>query len=386
MTVATGLDRLARGDLNIKGRKVGLLTHPASVDRRLVHAKEIVRSAGAELIALFGPEHGLDAAAQDMIGVAAEQTTSGPRIHSLYGEYASDLAPRPSHLEGIDLIIVDLQDVGSRYYTYVWTTAFMLRVAARLGVEVMVLDRPNPLGGDVVEGAPQRPGYRSFIGAYEVATRHGMTIGEIATMVREHERLDEASLTVVKMDGWKREMLFTETGLPWVLPSPNMPTPDTAIVYPGGCLIEGTTMSEGRGTTRPFEIFGAPGVDPRALAELEVEGATLRPLRFEPTFQKHAKQSCGGVQVHVHDRARFRSVEAYYRLIARAIPMLPEEQFPWRTEEYEYETKRPAIDLLAGGPAYRQLVNDRASLEDYLAKDKEGAARFAEARAPWLLY
>jgi len=262
----------------------------------------------------------------------------------------------------------------------------MLRGAVRAGVEVIALDRPNPLGGEVVEGRPQRAGYRSFVGLYDVAVRHGMTLGEILTMVRELEELPAESLTILPMEGWERSMYFDETGLPWVLPSPNMPTLDTAIVYPGGCVLEGTTLSEARGTTRPFELLGAPHVDGRAIAELDVSGAILRPLSFEPTVRKHAGQICGGVQVHVTDRSTFRSYPTYLRLIAAMLQQAPGDVFPWRTDEYEYETNRPAIDLLTGGPEYRQRVNAKESLDDYLSADAEGADRFLDIRRSWLLY
>ncbi|HJK92988.1 MAG TPA: DUF1343 domain-containing protein, partial [Polyangiaceae bacterium LLY-WYZ-15_(1-7)] len=339
MSVATGLDRIVADDGGVReaiaGKRIGLLAHPASVDRRLRHALPLLQEL-AEVRVLFGPEHGWAGTAQDMAGVEGS-AEAALRVVSLYGSTAAELHPKASDLEGLDAVVVDLQDVGSRYYTFVWTAAFMLRVAAKAGVETVVLDRPNPIGGAVVEGMPQRPGYRSFVGLYDVAVRHGLTIGEMCEWVRCREGIDEAALRVVELRGWERRMWFDETGLPWVLPSPNMPTLDTATVYPGGCVIEGTTLSEGRGTTRPFEIWGAPGVAGAELAEIEVEGATLRPLAFEPTFQKHAKATCGGVQVHVSDRERFRSYQAYLRWIAAALQQRPDDVFPWRTEEYEYE-------------------------------------------------
>lgn len=390
MTVETGLDRLANGDPEVvrlvRGRRVGLVAHPASVTRSLVHARRVVESAGGELVALFGPEHGLEGEAQDMIHVAGEVRRAGPAVHSLYGATEAELSPRAEWLRGLDAILVDLQDVGSRYYTFVWTAVLVLEAAAAVGVSTIVLDRPNPLGGEVVEGMPQRPGYRSFVGLRDVSVRHGLTIGEIVTRARREASLPEDALTVVPMRGYRRAMYFDETGLPWVLPSPNMPTLDTAIVYPGGCLVEGTRLSEGRGTTRPFEIWGAPHLDGQQLAaRVALEGAVLRPLSFEPTFQKHARTRCGGVQVHVTDRTRFRSYEGYLRLIAAAVALAPEAP-RWRTEEYEYVTDRPAIDLLTGGPEYRSLVDSASALDDYLEAERRGAAAFAEARRHDLLY
>lgn len=390
MSVATGLDRVAAGDPDVmpllRGRRLGLVAHPASVDSRLRHARQVFREAGLELGALFGPEHGYGGEAQDMIGVGAARDADGVRIHSLYGAREEDLSPRPEWLQGLDAVVIDLQDVGSRYYTFVWTAVCVLRVAAPLGIPCIVLDRPNPLGGSVVEGAPQRPGYRSFVGLCDVAVRHGMTLGELCQLARERDGLAAESLHVVPMRGWSRELSFEQTGLPWVFPSPNMPTPDTARVYPGGCLIEGTNLSEGRGHTRPFEVWGAPFVDGAALAaRVQAPGATLRPLTFTPTFHKHAGLLCGGVQVHVTDPAQLRSYALYLRLIA-AVRELAADRFEWRREAYEFVTDRPAIDLLTGGPEYRETVDAGGSLDELLAGDEAGAREFAESREGYLLY
>jgi uncharacterized protein YbbC (DUF1343 family) len=370
----------------IRGRRVGLVAHPASVDSRYRSSAECIVEAGAELVAIFGPEHGFAGDAQDMIAVSGESGPRGVRVHSLYGASESDLSPKREWLEDLDAIVVDLQDVGSRYYTFVWTAALVLRAASSAGVETVILDRPNPLGGDVIEGRPQRPGYLSFVGLYDVAVRHGMTIGEIVTMVRARERIDEAALHVVRMDGYSRSMSYEETGFPWVMPSPNMPTLETARVYPGGCLVEGTRMSEGRGTTRPFEMFGAPGLDGAGLArDVLLDGALLRPIQLRPTFHKHAGKLIGGVQVHVTDAARFRPYEAYLRMIAWALSSVPADE-RWRTEEYEYVTDRPAIDLLTGGPEFRRLVDAGESLEGFLEDERRGADSFAETRRESLLY
>ncbi|MBX3272936.1 MAG: DUF1343 domain-containing protein [Sandaracinaceae bacterium] len=385
MSVATGLDRVAAGGVLIEGR-AGLLAHPASVDRRLRHARTVLAEAGAEVVAIFGPEHGYGGEAQDMVEVGDLYDPDGVPIHSLYGSTKETLSPTPAQLEGLDVLVVDLQDVGSRYYTYVWTAALALVAAARAGVRTMVLDRPNPLGGAFVEGAPQRPGHRSFVGLYDVAVRHGMTIGELATMVRELEGLDADALEVVELLGWDRARTFEHTGLPWVLPSPNMPTLDTARVYPGGCLIEGTALSEGRGLTRPFEIWGAPGLDGRALAaRVALEGATLRPTTFQPTFHKHGGKICGGVQVHVDDPRAFRPYEAYLRLLAEARALLG-DAFAWRHAPYEFVEEIPAFDLLTGGPEARRAIERGRGLDEVLASEREGAARFAEARRAWLRY
>jgi len=388
--VQTGLDRVAAGDraalASLRGRKLGLLSHPAAVDHRLRHAHAVLRDAGCDVRALFGPEHGYGGEAQDMIAIGSEQARAGLAVHSLYGEREEDLYPRREWLSGLDAVVVDLQDVGSRYYTFVWTAVCMLRRAAPLGVQVIVLDRPNPLGGVHVEGGPQRPGYRSFVGLHDVAVRHGMTIAELCRLAVEADGLDPQCLQIVPMLGYARELEFEQTGLPWVLPSPNMPTPDTARVYPGGCLIEGTLMSEGRGTTRPFEIWGAPYLDGAELARRVVaDGALLRALTFTPQFQKHARQRCGGVQVHVTDPQRFRSYALYLRLIAEA-RALAGDAMAWRTESYEFVSDRPAIDLLTGGPEFRTLVDAGGTLDDLLHDDARAAAEFAQRRRAFLLY
>jgi uncharacterized protein YbbC (DUF1343 family) len=387
-TVATGLERIALSDeavlSRLRGRRLGLCAHPASVDSRLRHARHVLEAQGLNLCTLFGPEHGYGGEAQDMIAVLDAPKDVLP-VHSLYGDTEAALVPTPEQLRGLDAIVIDLQDVGARYYTFVWTAVLVLRAAAESGIEVIVLDRPNPLGGVVVEGEPQRPGYRSFVGLCEVPVRHGMTIGELCHMVAEREGLADA-LHVVKMSGYQRQLDFAQTGLPWVLPSPNMPTLDTAFVYPGGCLLEGTNLSEGRGTTRPFELWGAPSLAAAELARrVTAPGVLLRPLSFSPMFQKHARQRCYGLQVHITDRAALRSYELYLRLIAEAA-QLCEGQFAWRTEAYEFVVDRPAIDLLTGGPELRQTVDQGRDLSALLAREQAGAERFLETRKPYLLY
>jgi len=361
---------------------VGLLGHAASVDSELRAASAVLAAAGAQVSALFGPEHGFAGAAQDMVGVGS--TVAQLPIYSLYGDAPEDLSPRPEWLDGLDVIVIDLQDIGSRHYTYVWTAALMLKAAASAGLEVVVLDRPNPLGGVRVEGAPQRDGYLSFVGLYPIAVRHGLTIAELLSWVVNRENMPRDALRVVPMRGWQRSMTWSQTGLPWVMPSPNMPTCDTVVVYPGGCLVEGTKLSEGRGTTRPFEIWGGPNLDMASLLALDLHGATLRPIEFTPTFQKHAGQSCRGVQVHVTDAWVFRPYEAYQRMLAAVLRSEPIEA-RWRTETYEFVSDRPTIDLLTGGPEFRTAVDEGAPLDDGLGSEARGAAQFDdERRASWL--
>jgi uncharacterized protein YbbC (DUF1343 family) len=388
--VLTGLDRIARGDraavARVKGRKIGLVAHPASVDRHLVHASVVLRRAGADIVAFFGPEHGYGGEAQDMIGVEAARDARGAPIYSLYGATEEALSPRPEQLAGLDAIVVDLADVGARYYTFVWTAALVLRAAALAGVETIVLDRPNPLGGAIVEGAPQRAGYRSFVGLYDVPVRHGLTIGELIARVRVLDKLDDRALVVVAMQGWRRAMTFPDTGLPWVLPSPNMPTYETARVYPGGCLLEATNVSEGRGTTRPFEIVGAPFVDGQEIARrTSLRGAVLRPTTFSPTFHKHAKTTCGGVQIHVTDERTFSPYAAYLQLVD-AMKRQAGDRFAWRSDAYEFVRDRPAMDLLTGGPEARVAIDAGAGLDVVLARDEAGARAWLESRRPFLAY
>ena len=291
-------------------------------------------------------------------------------------------------LAGVDALIFDVQDVGARYYTFIYTMLHALQACARHRRRLVVLDRPNPLGGVALEGNVLEPEYRSFVGMHPLPPRHGMTVGELALLFREELGL-EAELQVVRMRGWRREMGFEDTGLPWVMPSPNMPTVDTAWVYPGGCLVEGTSLSEGRGTTRPFELVGAPWLDPWRLArDLEKErlpGVRFRPTYFTPTFQKHAGRLCGGVQVHVTDRGRFASYLTYLLLIFHARRQDP-ARFAWRDPPYEYEHVKRPIDILYGSDAFRRAAEQGISPRRLAGGWKAELARFRRRRAQYLLY
>jgi uncharacterized protein YbbC (DUF1343 family) len=386
MTVVhTGLDRLAAGELNsrIRNRNVGLVAHPASVTQGYVHAKDVLLAQGAKIAALFGPEHGYGGEAQDMIGVqnSRDLDTSAP-IHSLYGDSFESLSPKREWLDGLDALVIDLQDVGARYYTFVWTAVLCARVCSTLGIETIVLDRPNPLGGLVVEGAPQLDAHLSFVGLRSVPVRHGLTIGELVLDAARQERLDGVS--VIEMHGWNRSMLYRDTGCAWVLPSPNMPTPETALVYPGGCLLEATNVSEGRGTTRPFELFGAPFVNAPALAkEMQQQagtGCVVRATTARPTFHKWAQQTVGAVQVHVTDAHAFRSYRAY---LAALIHLRKYSEFSWRTETYEFVNDVPAMDLLTGDSRVRLAIDDGATIEDVLAIGADRLSHF-NAGSRWI--
>jgi uncharacterized protein YbbC (DUF1343 family) len=341
--------------------RVGLLAHPASVDRRLVHARHVLDALGVKIAVVFGPEHGYGGEAQDMIGVADARDALGTPIRSLYGDRFEDLSPRPQDLAAIDVLVVDLQDVGSRYYTFVWTAVLAMRACARAGVRVVVLDRPNPIGADPasVEGRRQACEYCSFVGLEPIPVRHGLTLGEIVAWRAEVEGIAREAVGVVGVSGVDRTCHAPEWDRPMVMPSPNMPSYETALVYPGGCLVEGTNLSEGRGTTRPFEIVGAPWIDGHRLAAdlhaLSLPGFRARPLTFSPTFHKHAKQLCGGVQIHVTEPVRFRPYATYLALVALARAQAP-DRFAFRTETYEFVEDIPAFDLLTGSAEARERI------------------------------
>jgi uncharacterized protein YbbC (DUF1343 family) len=386
----TGLDRLPLLTsvlARLRTGRVGLLAHPASVDRDLEHVSEVLYRAGVRPAVFFGPEHGYGGEAQDMVGVAsAADPRTGAPIVSLYGDRFDDLSPRAEHLAGLDALVVDLADVGSRYYTFVWTALLALRAAHRAGVPVLVLDRPNPIGGLLVEGATQHAGFLSFVGLEPVPVRHGLTVGEMLAHVAERDGMPlgpGGALEIVAVRGWDRAGLGSAWDRPFVLPSPNMPTADTALVYPGGCLLEGTNLSEGRGTTRPFEIAGAPWIDGHALARdlaaTGLPGFRPRALTFRPTFQKHAGTICGGVQIHVTDPARFRPVATYVALTALARAQSP-ERFRFRTERYEYVDDIPAFDLLTGSAEARLAIEAGASAGDVARAASEPDPRWPEAR------
>jgi uncharacterized protein YbbC (DUF1343 family) len=389
--VRTGLDRLATHPTlgaELRGARVGLLAHPASVDRRLVHARGILDALGVRVAIVFGPEHGYGGEAQDMVGVPDARDAFGTPVRSLYGDRFEDLSPRAEDLAGIDVLVADLQDVGSRYYTFVWTAVLVMRACARAGVRLLVLDRPNPLGGDLgaIEGRRQSRECCSFVGLEPIPVRHGLTLGEIVAWRAEVEGLPPEAVRVLAANGVDREQHAPTWDRPFVMPSPNMPSYETALVYPGGCLLEGTNLSEGRGTTRPFELVGAPWLDGRRLADdlsaLSFPGFRARPVTFRPMFQKHAKIDCGGVQIHVTDPATFRPYATYLAVVALARAQNP-ERFAFRTEKYEFRDDVPAFDLLTGDAEARERIArgeaPRDVAESLAAVDGEDRRIVAEA-------
>ena len=397
-----GLDKLpdtAPLVARLRGSRVAVLAHPASVDRELRHIGDVLENIGVRPSLFFGPEHGYGGEAQDMIGVSdATDARTGAPIVSLYGDRFEDLSPTPAHLARADLLLVDLADVGARYYTFVWTALLAARAAAKAGLHTVLLDRANPIGGLArdLEGALQAPGFLSFVGLLPIPVRHSLTVGEIVASFASREGLalgPTGALSILAAD-WDRAAHAPSWDRPFVMPSPNMPTAETALVYPGGCLLEGTNLSDGRGLTRPFEITGAPWIDGRRLAADLARGGlpgfVARPLTFRPTFHKHAATLCGGVQIHVTDPATFRPFATYVALIGHARAQDP-ERFRFRTERYEYVDHIPALDLLVGSDAVRtalergdspdDVARAAAALPAAAADDHEAAIRTARAAA-----
>jgi uncharacterized protein YbbC (DUF1343 family) len=387
--VRTGLDRMLSGEAgrHLRSHRAGLILHPASVTSNLTLASSALLRAGFELRALFGPQHGARGEKQDNMIESDHYSdpTTGLPVHSLYSDVRK---PTPEMLEGLDVVLFDLQDVGVRVYTFVWTMALAMQACAEAGVRFVVLDRPNPVGGVALEGSVLRPGFESFVGLYPVPLRHGLTTAELARWLNETQAIG-CDLEVVPMTGWHRFMLWQETGLPYVLPSPNLPTPDACTVYPGMVLIEGTNLSEGRGTTKPFELIGAPWLDPDALATrltaAGVPGVIYRPCYFEPTFQKHAGRVCGGVQLHVTDAHAFEPVRAAVSLIATARSMEP-GAFAWRSPPYEYEEHLMPIDILWGHSGLRMGIDSDVTVDEILASANHECAAFEESSRGARLY
>lgn len=365
--VRTGLDRLLDDPARVRelrGSRMGLLVNPTSVTATFVHAIDALLTAGIQPVRLFGPEHGVRGEAQDMIAVAQEvDPISGIPVVSLYGSTFESLTPSPEQLHGLDVMVIDLQDVGSRYYTYVYSAMLVARACLEAGVDVVVLDRPNPIGPRI-EGPGVSPGFESFVGMLPLPNRHGLTLAEVIRFAKLNTA--SARLETIPVKGWHRTLWFDEHDAPWVLPSPNMPTLDTATVYPGMCLLEGTSVSEGRGTTRPFEIFGAPWVDPQALLSalepLALPGVIFRPLSFMPTFQKWAGLRCGGLQLHVVDRDAFDAFTTGAAVVW-ALATSFDGDFAWRRDAYEFVDSIPAIDLLFGSAHARESIESGCSFD-----------------------
>jgi uncharacterized protein YbbC (DUF1343 family) len=382
-----GSERLLASS-TLDGKRVGIVCNPASVDHDFHHvADRLAAHPRARLAAIFGPQHGVHADAQENMvetGHGIDERRKVP-VHSLYSDTRE---PTREMLSGLDVLVIDLQDVGTRIYTYIYTMANCLVAARRHDVKVIVCDRPNPIGGLEVEGPMLVPGYESFVGQYPVPMRHGMTIGELARLFNDHFGIG-ADLEISAMAGWQRRLYHDKAKAPWVMPSPNLPTLDTALVYPGTVLCEGTSVSEGRGTTRPFELVGAPGIDAdRFAADLNRRGlphVCFRPAVFEPTFHKHARKTCGGCQIHVLDRRTFRPVLTGVALIA-AFRSFDAEAFRWRDPPYEYETEKLPFDILAGSSELREQIEAGVAPESIAESWEPSVAEFLALRSRFLLY
>jgi uncharacterized protein YbbC (DUF1343 family) len=387
----TGLDVwVEQGFSALQGKRVGAIVNPTSVDSRFRHLADLLAgTAGVKLAALFGPEHGVRGEAQYMVAVGeARDRRTGVPVHSLYGSTFESLSPRPEWLRGLDALVFDIQDVGSRYYTYVYTMALAMKAAAKARVPFYVLDRPNPLNGAALEGNLVGEGFRSFVGLYALPNRHGMTAGELARLFNAQEGFG-CELTVVPCEGWRRAQFWGDTGLPFISPSPNMPTPDTALVYPGMCLGEGTNVSEGRGTCRPFEQFGAPWVDTDALlarlAKEDLPGVTFRAVGFTPTFDKYTGESCNGAFIHVTDREAFLPLRTGIAIF-QALHDLGPGKFDWRADAYEFVEDVPAFDLLCGTDQVRRGIEEGWPLDRLMEGFSSQTEAFAKQRAPFLMY
>ncbi len=371
----------------LRGRTIGLVCNPASIDAHVRHVIDRAEGAGIHVGAIFGPQHGFRSDLQENMieSPHGDDADRGVRVYSLYSDTR---IPTKDMLAGLDALVIDLQDVGTRIYTYIYTMANCLTAAAAHGIPVVVCDRPNPIGGVQVEGPMLQPGFTSFVGQYPIPMRHGMTIGELARLFNEHFHIG-AKLEVVAMQGWSRDQYFDSTGLPWVLPSPNLPTLDSALVYPGTVLFEGTNVSEGRGTTKPFELCGAPWVSPepfcQALNLRGLPGVVFRPHAFEPVFHKHAAALCGGCQIHITDRTTFRPVETGVALVAAFRDAGP-GQFAWREPPYEYEYDHAPIDILYGSPALREGLEAGRTAHDLVHPWADEVASFELLRRQYLLY
>jgi uncharacterized protein YbbC (DUF1343 family) len=386
MSFVLGSDVLFDRQL-LKGRTVGLVVNPASINARFEHAIDRAEQSGVTVGAIFGPQHGFRSDVQENM-IESDHARDARRQIPIYSLYSETREPTAEMLTGLDALVVDLQDVGTRIYTYIYTMANCLRAARTHELPIVVCDRPNPIGGVDVEGPMLEPGFESFVGQFPIPMRHGMTIGELAALFNEHFGIG-AKLEVVEMPHWSRDNYFDDTKLPWVLPSPNIPTLDSAIVYPGTVLFEGTNVSEGRGTTRPFELVGAPWVDPEPFAARlnarGLEGVYFRPAMFEPTFHKHAKTLCGGCQIHVLDRRTFRPVETGVALVDAFRAANP-RAFAWREPPYEYEHTLAPIDILYGSSALREGLERGTTAADLAASWMPDVERFLDVREKFLLY
>jgi uncharacterized protein YbbC (DUF1343 family) len=387
VTVILGIDRVIASN-RLAGKRVGLVCNAASVDADFQHsADRLAAATNVSLGSLFGPQHGFHSDVQDNM-IETPHACHRRYDIPIYSLYSNSREPTPAMLADLDLLVIDLQDVGTRVYTYVYTMANCLRAAKRDGLPVIVCDRPNPIGGEAVEGPMLHPGYESFVGQAPIPLRHGLTIGELARLFNGPLGIG-ADLDIIPLKGWSRTTCYDSTGLPWIIPSPNLPTLESTFVYPGSVLFEGTLLSEGRGTTRPFELIGAPWIDADALTQhlnvLGLPGVHFRPTHFEPTFQKHCGQTCGGCQIHITDRRVFKPVLTAVALLQACRRSAP-ERFGWRQPPYEYEHDKMPIDILSGSDQLRLQIDSDLSAWDIAREWEAELKAFDVTRRNSLLY
>lgn len=387
--VKLGLEKILYEQAGLlKTMRVGLICNQASVNHSFRHAADLFfEAADINLVALFGPQHGIRGDVQDnMVETSHDyDKLTGLPIYSLYSETRQ---PTQEMLSSLDALVFDLQDVGCRVYTFIYTMANAMKSCAALGKKMFILDRPNPIGGVAVEGNILEAGHESFVGQYPIPMRHGLTVGEIAKLFN-HEFHINCDLEVIKMENWRREYFYDDTDAPWVMPSPNMPTTETAVVFPATVYLEGTQVSEGRGTTHPFEIIGAPYIDANeykeALTELELPGIIFRPTNFLPTFQKHVGKTCGGVFLHITDREAFEPVLTGLGMVKTAFDLYPND-FRWKTPPYEYVYDRNPFDVIAGTTKIREMFEEKTTMNDIKLSWQTDVRDFNQIRGKYLLY
>lgn len=381
--VQTGIDRLLEDPGQLAGKRVGLITNQTGVTKDLVHDVDALLAKKVQLVAVYGPEHGIRGTEQagSATGTFKDPKT-GLTFYNLYGKTPKEIARL---FREVDVVLYDIQDVGSRFYTYIATMAYGMKAAAIAEKPFVVLDRPNPIGGEKVEGPVLDTRFQSFVGLYPIPVRHGMTVGELAGWIQqeylEKEYGKRANVSVIEMIGWKRGMSYADTGLPWVPPSPNMPTVDTAEVYPGNGLFEGTNLSEGRGTTRPFEWIGAPYIDSGELVQrlnrLKLPGVAFREAYFQPAFSKHAGKNIGGVHFYVTDREAYEPIRTALSVMAEVKKLYP-RQFSWRHDHW--------IDKLLGTDEVRKALDQGTPVSEIVAGWEAKLQAFEKQRKPYLLY
>lgn len=384
-----GLDVLFESRLNLlEGKRVGLIVNPASINSRFEHAADLFyREKRINLTSLFGPQHGIRGETQDNMieWQTFRDRRTGLPAYSLYGETRK---PTPEMLADVDTLVFDVQDVGTRVYTFIYTMALSMEAARECGKKFVVLDRPNPINGIQIEGNIHEPDFQSFVGMFPIPMRHAMTVGELALMFNSEFGIG-CELEIVEMEGWRRTLWYEETRLPWVMPSPNIPTIETAVIYPGSVMIEGTTLSEGRGTTRPFEMIGAPYIVPQELTEglkrENLPGVVFRPIHFEPTFHKFVDKLCGGLQIHVIDRSKFKPIITAIAII-KTIRRLYPDQFGWKQPPYEYVEDKLPFDVINGTASIRHQIEADIPLDEIEEGWREPLKAFDQLRSGYLLY